>query len=314
MRKSLLFLGPAILLIKPLTTMARDIVIPAGAIVQCTVSDPKFSSKTAELNDPVLCKLSSTRWLLPSGTFLGGRFEEYRDPGHFVGKGWMQLAFDRMVLSDRAVPLTAKVIHVPNLPVDRQGRIRGRGHPVRDAIGWTIPVLWPIKVVTLPNRGPRPTLKNEARLTVKLMDDVIVPDLRLTSAFSLATPASFSLADKIRSSYSLKLPNAQPSSGPPISLVALENSRPVSDAPAAAIASSEQVKPDSITTILVAKDGTAYLASDYWFEDGQRIRFQSPGGVAKAISLANLDYGKTVQVNQERGVPFVIRNKGIEAE
>jgi hypothetical protein len=38
------------------------------------------------------------------------------------------------------------------------------------------PVLWPLKTLTLPMRGPRPVLKGEARLTLKLMQDVSIPD------------------------------------------------------------------------------------------------------------------------------------------
>ncbi len=35
-----------------------------------------------------------------------------------------------------------------------------------------IPPLWPWKIITLPARGPRPTLKGESQLTLRLMDDV----------------------------------------------------------------------------------------------------------------------------------------------
>jgi len=51
----------------------------------------------------------------------------------------------------------------------------GRGHPKRDAVGWAIPVLWPVKILTLPARGPRPTLKGEVRITLRLLEDVEVP-------------------------------------------------------------------------------------------------------------------------------------------
>ena len=30
-----------------------------------------------------------------------GNLPEYKDPGHFVGKGWMQLDFDRLYVGDR---------------------------------------------------------------------------------------------------------------------------------------------------------------------------------------------------------------------
>ena len=40
---------------------------------------------------------------------------------------------------------------------------------------WSIPILWPIDLLSLPGRGPRPMLKTETRLTLKVMDDTEVP-------------------------------------------------------------------------------------------------------------------------------------------
>jgi hypothetical protein len=107
---------------------------------------------------------------------LADYFQEYRDSRHFFDKGWMELAFDRLVLPGGVtVPLSARVISIRHFRVDREGKIRGRGHPKRDAVEWAIPVLWPEKVVTLPARGPRPTLKGEVRVTLRLLEDVEVP-------------------------------------------------------------------------------------------------------------------------------------------
>ncbi len=159
---------------------AAEQLIPAGSLMQCTIAEPKLSSKTAEVGDPVLCQLSHTerygRAVLPYGSYLVGRFEEYKDPGHFVGKGWMELRFDRMVLQpDTVIPVSAKIVDVPGLSVDRTGRIRGKGHAVRDSVEWAIPILWPLDILNLPRRGPRPTLKGETHITLKVMDDLGVP-------------------------------------------------------------------------------------------------------------------------------------------
>jgi hypothetical protein len=172
------------LLAAPLTVFAgdyhQDHLIPAGAMMQCTVNEPKLSSKTESIGDPVMCRLSHIerygRSVLPYDSFLVGRFEDYKDPGHFVGKGWMQLSFDHMVIEpDTVIPVDARVVDVPGYNIDRQGRILGKGHAVRDTIEWMIPVLWPIDLIELPRRGPRPTLKTETRLTLKIMDDLYVP-------------------------------------------------------------------------------------------------------------------------------------------
>jgi hypothetical protein len=169
-----------LLLFPTLTAYASRQILPAGSLINCTVSETKISSKTTGIGDPVLCQAGittrngSTR--LPFNTYLEGRFEDYKDPGHFVGKGWMELKFDRMVIEPRTViPLDARVVDVPGYAVDYQGRILGKGHRTRDIVEWMIPILWPIDLLNLPRRGPRPTLKTETRLTLKVMDDMEVP-------------------------------------------------------------------------------------------------------------------------------------------
>ncbi len=169
-----------LLLAAPLSGFAEQL-IPAGSLVSCTVSEPKLSSKTANIGDPVMCKVSHVelygRSTLPYGSYMVGRFEDYKDPGHFVGKGWMELRFDRMVIEpDTIIPVDARVVAVPGYNVDRYGRILGKGHTTRDIIEWSIPILWPIDLLNLPRRGPRPTLKEETRLTLKILDDLGVPD------------------------------------------------------------------------------------------------------------------------------------------
>jgi hypothetical protein len=155
-------------------------VLPAGTLLHCTLDEPNLSSQTAQPGDPMLCYVSDSSAfgvsLFPRGAYLAGHFQDYRDPGHFFGKGWIDLEFDRLVLPHAVVlPLSAKVISVPDLRVDGEGEIHGRGHPKRDAVGWLIPILWPMKVITLPARGPRPALKGEVRITLRLLDDVEVP-------------------------------------------------------------------------------------------------------------------------------------------
>ena len=169
-----------LLLVAPLSGFAEQL-IPAGSLVSCTVSEPKLSSKTANIGDPVMCKVSHVelygRSTLPYGSYMVGRFEDYKDPGHFVGKGWMELRFDRMVIEpDTIIPVDARVVSVPGYNVDRYGRILGKGHTTRDIIEWSIPILWPIDLLNLPRRGPRPTLKEETRLTLKILDDLGVPE------------------------------------------------------------------------------------------------------------------------------------------
>ena len=166
-------------LTSPFAAYAAGTVLPAGSIIQCTISEPKLSSKTDKIGDPVLCSLSHAeifgRATVPYGSYLVGQFVDYKDPGHFVGKGYMELRFDRLVIQDQTLPLDARVVAVPNYRVDSDGRILGNGHAVKDTVEWLIPVLWPIDLINLPRRGPRPVLKPETRLTLKVMDDVGLP-------------------------------------------------------------------------------------------------------------------------------------------
>ena len=168
------------LLAVPAASYASEQLVPAGSLIQCTVEEAKISSKTTAIGDPVLCKVSHVevhgRSVLPYNSYLVGHFEDYKDPGHLVGKGWMELKFDHMVIEpDQELAIDARVVEVPKYNVDTQGRILGKGHPVKDTVEWLIPVLWPIDLINLPRRGPRPVLKAETRLTLKLLDDLGIP-------------------------------------------------------------------------------------------------------------------------------------------
>ena len=175
------FLATVLLAFPASLGVSAEQLIPAGSIMQCIVSEPHLSSKTTHVGDPVLCQVGHTemygRSVFPFGSYMVGRFEDYKDPGHFVGKGWMELKFDRMVVgNDTVIPISTRVVATSGKnPVDRDGKIHGTGHPVRDAIEWMIPVLWPIDLINLPRRGPYPELKAETRLTVMVLDDFGIP-------------------------------------------------------------------------------------------------------------------------------------------
>jgi hypothetical protein len=178
--KSVQFALLSVLLSPAISAHAAREIFPAGSLINCTITEARLSSKNASVGDPILCQVGITSrngpGRLPFDSYLEGRFEDYKDPGHFVGKGWMELKFDRMIVEPRTiVPLSARVVDVPGYMVDRDGRILGKGHRTRDIVEWSIPILWPIDLINLPRRGPRPTLKTETRLTLKVMDDTEVP-------------------------------------------------------------------------------------------------------------------------------------------
>src|SRR6201981_95972 len=160
---------------------ARDVVVPAGTLLQCTLNEPNLSSATVDVGDPVLCHLrgvtSFGQQAFPRGSYLVGHLEAAKDPGHFFGKGYLKLQFDRIGLPTGDLPLEAKVISTRGYKVDKHGDIDGKGHAKRDVAEWMLPPLWPWKVIMLPARGPRPQLKGETVLSLRLMDDVQLPQV-----------------------------------------------------------------------------------------------------------------------------------------
>jgi hypothetical protein len=172
-------MGAAALLVSAQGIHAQDQLVPAGTLLQCTLDEPNFSSATAAICDPVLCHLRTTQEfgkpMFPRGSMLGGHLEADKEPGHFVGKGYLRITFDRIILPNGDLPVPAKVIQARGYKVDKQGDVDGKGHAERDVVEWMIPPLWPWKVVSLPFRGPRPTLKGEEPLELRLMDDIVIP-------------------------------------------------------------------------------------------------------------------------------------------
>ncbi len=177
--KARIALSLLVLAAAPLGARA-DQLVPAGSVITCTVSE-SVSSKTMHVGDPVMCTLGHSemygRASFPYGSYLMGTFSEYKDPGHFVGKGWMVLDFDRLIVQpDTVVPIHARVVQDNSkLPVDKDGKIHGTGHPVKDTVEWLIPILWPIDLINLPRRGPTPILKAESKLTLRVIDDFGIP-------------------------------------------------------------------------------------------------------------------------------------------
>jgi hypothetical protein len=278
---------------------ARDL-IPAGTILQCTLDEPNFSSKTAVVGDPVLCHLSSFssfgHSVLPRGAMLTGHLEDYKNPGHFVGKGWMQLEFDRIVLPDAEIlPLAAKIISAPHTKVDKQGEIHGKGHPKRDAVEWMIPILWPIKIITLPARGPYPTLKGETRINLRLMEDVEVPFPVSRNSVPMPPWAK---------------PSNYPSYGYSGSLQPASERDQVSTVQPVTHTTPAQQSASPRVTIIALKGGSAFLATQYWIQSGQ-IHCVSVGGEDSPLPLEKIDLAETMRLNHERNVDFVLQSRDV---
>jgi hypothetical protein len=294
-----------ILVLCVLSTVAfsseKQVLLPAGLLLTCTLDEPNLSSKTAQVEDPILCHLSTTttlgRQAFPRGSYLTGRLDDFRDPGHFYGKGWLSIQFDRIVLpGEGEVSLAAKLVSVPHYKLDRDGKIHGKGHLKRDLVEWMIPVLWPIKVLTLPGRGPYPTLKGETRITMRVMEDIVLPAPE-TNASVRPVP----MPPWARPSSGLRAPEVDNGQARLMNTV---RSEPVS-VPRPPMISRTPVDDDRISTVIVMKDHTAYIARQYWL-DNEQVMGIAEDGTTKSIPIAEMDFTETIRLNRERNVPFVL--------
>jgi len=286
-------------------------LIPAGTLLQCTLDEPNFSSKTAQVGDPVLCYLGHVsafgRSIFPRGAELSGHLQDYQNPGHFVGKGWIEIDFDRIILPGAQVyPLSAKVISAPHLKVDAEGKVHGKGHPKRDTALWAIPVFWPVKIITLPNRGPYPTLKGEARLTLRLLEDIEVPLAASAARVSVpmppwVSPSRYDTSSSVLYTPASPGPRGQTATLQPASFVQRQAEPQPTE-------HQELQSAERPTTVIALKGGAAWLARDYWVEGGQ-VHCVSPDGEQKLVALDTMDLYQTVRLNRERHIEFVLHSK-----
>jgi len=266
---------------------AQDLLVPAGTLLQCTMDEPNFSSKTAAIGDPVVCHLRTMQEfgkpVFPRGSMLGGHLEADKEPGHFVGKGYLKITFDRVILPNGDLPVPAKVIQARGYKVDKEGDIDGKGHAKRDVVEWMLPPLWPWKVVALPMRGPRPTLKGEEPLELRLMDDIVIPR---TLAYG---PAANSNRPPWASSKKPSAMNeAQPGSVEP----AVEKSVRATGSEPTPAGGGEPV---ARVTNLVLKSNAIYEVSKYRV-NGDVLEFVELNGTTGAVDVNDVDWRKTTEM------------------
>ena len=288
------------LLVSATGIRAQDQLVPAGTLLQCTLDEPNFSSATAAVGDPVLCHLRTTqefgRPLFPRGSMLGGHLEAEKDPGHFVGKGYIKITFDRVILPNGDLPVPAKVIQARGYKVDKQGAIDGNGHATRDVVEWMLPPLWPWKVITLPLRGPRPTLKGEEPLELRLMDDIVLPQ-------SLLHPDRPPYASSRQSSYNVTpQSNAMQVSAhtSPITRSQTPANQTMAATENAGIIQIVAPQPGETRTmerltVLVTKSNQIYEVTKYQ-RDGDLLMFQDTQGRKGGVDVNEVDWRKTSEM------------------
>ncbi len=307
---SVLFLGVQA------STKAQDILVPAGTLLRCTLDEPNFSSATADIGDPVICHLTALRQfgktVFPRGSYLGGHLEADKEPGHFVGKGYLKIEFDRIGFPESDIPVPSKIIAAKGYRVDKKGDIIGKGHATRDTVEWLIPPLWPWKVLTLPRRGPRPTLKGEEQITVRLMDDIDVPrqGASLRSYERPPAPASYH-SQSFRKPVSLKNSEKPANDAPDISEIGYEatNTAPADAGTTNASATSEgpaqMVRTSSVATgqparvrLIALKSENVYAVTNYRINGGSLSYVLASGGTG-SVDLTEVDWRTTSRLNGE---------------
>lgn len=303
---------------------AQDTLIPAGTLIRCALDEPNFSTATASVGDPVVCHLSSLQLyghnVFPRGSYLGGHLEAAKEPGHFVGKGYLQLQFDRIGFPSSDIPVPSKVIAAKGYKVDKQGDIVGHGHAIRDVVEWLIPPLWPWKILMLPARGPRPTLKGEEQITLRLMDDIVVPrtvaanerppvyyrqqssDRPLPAhhsqlydrppAASAAVASVSSNSEAIATSLAVESKPAQVA----VATQASFESRVVATTPPATTPAIAPTEIAQQLTLIAFKTGSLIAVSSYRV-DNDSINYVTAGGASVSVDARQVDWRRTSQLN-----------------
>ena len=320
------------LLALTLSASARETVLPAGTLLKCTLNEPNFSSATVAVGDPVLCHLHSVtefgQQTFPRGAYLVGHLESAQDPGHFWGKGNMRLVFDRIGLPNGDMPLDAKVIATRGYKVDKTGAIDGKGHAKRDIVEWMIPPLWPWKIIMLPARGPRPTLKGESQLELRLMDDVQIPQVSASNGPDwhffgqprMENDAYYQGSYQGASYQGTSNQGASASRDNTIPQLAVRNAnvRVMSSEQPMTEDSPHVVYASYVTKgaagsggapgvpVFVLKSGMVLEVGNYTYENG-RISYELASGGSGVIGTDEVDWTTTTRINSQRGVRTMLR-------
>ncbi len=310
------------LLALTLSASAREMVLPAGTLLKCTMNEPNFSSSTVAVGDPVLCHLHSVtefgQQAFPRGSYLVGHLESAQDPGHFWGKGNMKLMFDRIGMPNGDMPLDAKVIATRGYKVNREGDIRGKGHAKRDIVEWMLPPLWPWKIIMLPARGPRPTLKGESMLTLRLMDDVQIPQVQATNGPDWHFFGRPQVQNDSYYQGSYQGASAAPRDNAVPRLAVRNVTATASEPPTAEeipqVTYASYISKDAVggggaaagVPVFVLKTGMVLTVGNYTYQDG-RINYELASGGSGVISTDEVDWTTTTRVNSQRGVRVTLR-------
>jgi hypothetical protein len=211
------------------------------------------------------------------------------------------------------------VIATRGYKVDKEGDIRGKGHAKRDIVEWMLPPLWPWKVIMLPARGPRPTLKGESMLTLRLMDDVQIPQVQATNGpdWHFFGRPQVQNDSYYQGSYE-GASSRQGNNGVPqltVRRVSVTSSEQTTAQEIPQVAYASYISKDAVggggatasgVPVFVLKTGMVLQVGNYTYQDG-RINYELASGGSGVISTDEVDWTTTTQVNSQRGVRVTLR-------
>jgi hypothetical protein len=152
-----------------------------------------------------------------------------------------------------------------------------------------LPPLWPWKVVSLPFRGPRPTLKGEEPLELRLMDDIVIP-----RSMQASNPNRPPYASSLHPSSYQAVP--QSSAGSMQLAVNRTTLQP------AATQLAPPLPPDGQSaerfTVLVLKSNQVYEVTKY-HRDGDLLMFLDTQGRKGSVDVNDVDWRRTSELTAE---------------
>jgi len=160
----------------------------------------------------------------------------------------------------------------------------------------------------LPARGPRPMLKGETVLSLRLMDDVQVPQLAKTFG-----PNWHFFTHAQNDSYQ---PSAYDSDVPQLAVrtvsVAVGTSQLSGQVQASYASVITRTLPSTNVApgmpVFVLNTGTVLAVSGYGYQDS-RISYSLVGGGTGVIDANDIDWTSTTRLNEKRGVRLSLHNK-----
>jgi hypothetical protein len=164
-----------------------------------------------------------------------------------------------------------------------------------------LPPLWPWKVIMLPARGPRPKLKGETVLSLRLMDDVQIPQMAKTYG-----PGWHFFGHLQNQDYSASQANAPR----PQLTVRSAGDASVAQASYASYVTRSVSLPTNVQSapgmpVFVLNSGVVLSVSGYGYSDS-RITYSLVGGGSGVISTDDVDWTTTTKLNNQRGVRLTL--------